>query len=142
VSGGRKIQPGQQQHSRPGQTNHPFHEISLGLGGRNYGDSMCNCKHKNYGLAGILRTAWFNRATTAPEYSSATGFVSTGNGQSHGFYNAYTAYNPPPSSSISFWPLPVLTVRLLKDLIPGVTLTFSPCALCCSRSKTASSGRN
>ena len=55
-------------------------------------------------------------------YSSATGFVPTGNGQSHGFYNAYTAYNPPPSSSISFWPLPVLTVRMLKDPIPGVTL--------------------
>jgi hypothetical protein len=55
-------------------------------------------------------------------YSSATGFVLPGNGQGHGFYNAYTAYNPPPSSSISFWPLPVLTVRMLKDPIPGVTL--------------------
>src|SRR5271165_1420668 len=63
VSGGRKIQPGQQQHSRPGQTNHPFHEISLGLGGRNYGIPCANCKHKNYGLAGILTTAWFTRAT-------------------------------------------------------------------------------
>jgi hypothetical protein len=29
---------------------------------------------------------------------------------------------------------------MLKDLIPGVRLTFSPCALCVSsRSKTASS---
>jgi hypothetical protein len=55
-------------------------------------------------------------------YSSATGFVLPGNGQSHGFYNAYTAYNPPPSSSISYWPLPVLTIRMLKEPIPGGTL--------------------
>src|SRR5271166_535174 len=58
-------------------------------------------RHRNYGLAEILRTAGFTRATTAPEYSSATGFVPTGNGQSHGFYNAYTAYNPPPKQPVA-----------------------------------------
>jgi hypothetical protein len=54
-------------------------------------------------------------------YSSATDFVPPGN-QSHGFYNAYTAYNPPPSSSIPFWPLPALTIKMLRVPIPGVTL--------------------
>ena len=44
---------------------------------------------------------------------------STGN--AHGFYNANTAYNPPPSFSVT-WPEPVLTIRMLKDPIPGVTL--------------------
>ena len=54
-------------------------------------------------------------------YSSATDFVPTAS-QSHGFYNAYTAYNPPPSSSIPFWPLPALTIKMLRAPIPGVTL--------------------
>ena len=40
----------------------------------------------------------------------------------HGFYNANTAYNPPHSLSIPFWPQPVLTIRMLRDPIPGVTL--------------------
>ena len=54
-------------------------------------------------------------------YSSATGFVLPGNGQGHGLYNAYTAYNPPHSLSI-IWPLPALTIKMLRDPIPGVTL--------------------
>ena len=54
-------------------------------------------------------------------YSSATDFVPPAS-QSHGFYNAYTAYNPPPSSSIPFWPLPALTIKMLRAPIPGVTL--------------------
>src|SRR4029077_851488 len=58
---------------------------------------------------------------TIENYSSATDFVPPGN-QSHGFYNAYTAYNPPPSSSIPFWPLPALTIKMLRAPIPGVTL--------------------
>ena len=58
---------------------------------------------------------------TIENYSSATDFVLPGN-QSHGFYNAYTAYNPPPSSSIPFWPLPALTIKMLRAPIPGVTL--------------------
>ena len=58
---------------------------------------------------------------TIENYSSATDFVSPGN-QSHGFYNAHTAYNPPPSSSIPFWPLPALTIKMLRAPIPGVTL--------------------
>ena len=58
---------------------------------------------------------------TIENYSSATDFVSPGN-QSHGFYNAHTAYNPPPSSSIPFWPLPALTIKMFSAPIPGVTL--------------------
>jgi hypothetical protein len=58
---------------------------------------------------------------TIENYSSATDFVPPAN-QSHGFYNAYTAYNPPPSSSITFWPLPALTIKMLRAPIPGVTL--------------------
>jgi hypothetical protein len=38
-----------------------------------------------------------------------------------GFYSVNTIYNPPPSFSI-IWPQPVLTIRMLKDPIPGVTL--------------------
>ena len=38
-----------------------------------------------------------------------------------GFYNASTAHNPPPTFSI-IWPEPVLTIRMLRDPIPGVTL--------------------
>jgi hypothetical protein len=40
----------------------------------------------------------------------------------HGFYNANTAYNPPHSFSIIFWPEPVLTIRMLRNPIRGVTL--------------------
>jgi hypothetical protein len=40
----------------------------------------------------------------------------------HGFYNANTAYNPPYSLSIPFWPQPVLNIRMFRDPIPGVTL--------------------
>jgi hypothetical protein len=58
---------------------------------------------------------------TIENYSSATVLVLPGN-QSHGFYNAYTAYNPPPSSSIPFWPLPALTIKMFSAPIPGVTL--------------------
>ena len=59
---------------------------------------------------------------TIENYSSATDFVLPGNGKSHGFYNAYTAYNPPQSLSITYWPLPALTIRMFKGPIPGVTL--------------------
>ena len=55
-------------------------------------------------------------------YSSVTSFAPPGNNQGHGFYNAYTAYNPPHSVSITFWPLPALTIKMLRDPIPGVTL--------------------
>ena len=41
----------------------------------------------------------------------------------HGFYNANTADNPPYSLSIPFWPQPVLTIRMFRDPIPGVTLS-------------------
>ena len=58
---------------------------------------------------------------TIENYSSATDFVSPGD-QNHSFYNAYTAYNPPPSSSIIFWPLPALTIKMLRTPISGVTL--------------------
>jgi hypothetical protein len=51
-------------------------------------------------------------------YSSATDFVPPAS-QSHGFHNAYTAYNPPPSSSIPFWPLPALTIKMLRAPIPN-----------------------
>jgi hypothetical protein len=53
-------------------------------------------------------------------YSSATSFALPGN--EHGFYDARTAYNPPHSLSISYWPLPALTIKMLRDPIPGVTL--------------------
>src|SRR5262245_38642492 len=55
-------------------------------------------------------------------YSSVTNFAPPGNNRGHGFYNAYTAYNPPHSVSIPFWPLPALTIKMLRDPIPGVTL--------------------
>jgi hypothetical protein len=58
---------------------------------------------------------------TIENYSSATDFVLPGN-QSHGFYNAYTAYNPPPSCSIPFWPLPALIIKMFRAPIQGVTL--------------------
>jgi hypothetical protein len=59
---------------------------------------------------------------TIENYSSATDFVPPGNGKGHGFYNAYTAYNPPQSVSITYWPLPALTIKMLRAPIPGVTL--------------------
>ena len=52
-------------------------------------------------------------------YSSATNFDPPENGTGHGFYNAY---NPPQSLSITYWPLPALTIRMFKGPIPGVTL--------------------
>ena len=55
-------------------------------------------------------------------YSSATNFDPAENGTGHGFYNAYTAHNPPQSLSISYWPLPTLTIRMFKGPIPGITL--------------------
>jgi hypothetical protein len=55
-------------------------------------------------------------------YSEVTGFTLPGNNHGHGFYNAYTAYNPPQSLSITYWPLPALTIRMFKGPIPGVTL--------------------
>jgi hypothetical protein len=55
-------------------------------------------------------------------YSSVSSFPLPGNGSAHGFYNANTACNPPHSLSIPFWPQPVLTIRMLRDPIPGVTL--------------------
>jgi hypothetical protein len=55
-------------------------------------------------------------------YSSATSFPLPGNKDGHGFYNARTAYNPPHSRSISYWPLPSLTIKIFRDPIPGVTL--------------------
>ena len=55
-------------------------------------------------------------------YSSATIFALPRNGKSHGFYDADTAYSPPNSPSISFWPLPALTIKMLREPIPGVTL--------------------
>ena len=55
-------------------------------------------------------------------YSSVSSFPLPGNSYGHGFYNANTAYNPPHSLSIPFWPLPVLTIRMLRDPIPGVSL--------------------
>jgi hypothetical protein len=55
-------------------------------------------------------------------YGSGNSFSLPGKSASAGgFYNANTAYNPPQSFSI-IWPQPVLTIRMLKDPIPGVTL--------------------
>jgi hypothetical protein len=55
-------------------------------------------------------------------YSSATSFAPPGHSPGHGFYSAYVAYNPPQSLSITFWPLPALTIRMFEGPIPGVTL--------------------
>ena len=44
-----------------------------------------------------------------------------GTANARGFYSVNTVYNPPPSFSI-IWPEPVLTIRMLRDPIPGVTL--------------------
>jgi hypothetical protein len=55
-------------------------------------------------------------------YSSATSFTLPGNNNVHRYYNASTAYNPPHSPSISYWPLPALTIKMLRVPIPGVTL--------------------
>jgi hypothetical protein len=55
-------------------------------------------------------------------YGSGNSFSLPGkSANAGGFYNANTAYNPPQSFSI-IWPQPVLTIRMLKDPIPGVTL--------------------
>ena len=60
-------------------------------------------------------------------YGSGNSFSLPRNGYTYGtsnasgFYNANTAYNPPQSFSI-IWPEPVLTIRLLRNPIPGVTL--------------------
>jgi hypothetical protein len=59
-------------------------------------------------------------------YGSGNSFSLPGNSyiygtaNAQGFYNADTAYNPPQSFSI-IWPQPVLTIRMLRDPIPGVT---------------------
>jgi len=55
-------------------------------------------------------------------YSSVSRFPPPGSSYAHGFYNANTAYNPPYSLSIPFWPQPALTIRMFRDPIPGVTL--------------------
>ena len=57
------------------------------------------------------RELWLGECFSLPGKSANAG----------GFYNANTAYNPPQSFSI-IWPQPVLTIRMLKDPIPGVTL--------------------
>jgi hypothetical protein len=44
-----------------------------------------------------------------------------GTGKARRFYNTNTVYNPPPSFSI-LWPIPVLTITLLRNRVPGVTL--------------------
>jgi hypothetical protein len=60
-------------------------------------------------------------------YGSGNSFSLPGNSydsgaaNARGFYNANTAYNPPQSFSI-IWPEPVLTIRMLRAPIPGVTL--------------------
>jgi hypothetical protein len=55
-------------------------------------------------------------------YSSVNSFALPKNSYRHGFYSANTAYNPPRSRSITFWPLPALTIKMLREPIPGVTL--------------------
>jgi hypothetical protein len=55
-------------------------------------------------------------------YSSVSSFPLPRGSYDYGFYNANRAYNPPYSLSIPFWPLPVLTIRVFRDPIPGVTL--------------------
>jgi hypothetical protein len=55
-------------------------------------------------------------------YSSATAFGPPANNQGHGFYDSYTAFNPPHSLSITFWPLPALTIKMFREPIPGITL--------------------
>ena len=59
---------------------------------------------------------------TIENYSSATSFALPGNAKGRCFYDARTAYNPPHSPSITYWPLPALTIKMLRDPIPGVTL--------------------
>ena len=65
------------------------------------------------------------RVLTIENYGSVNSFDLPRNGYTYGagnrFYNANTAYNPPASFSI-IWPEPVLTIRLLRNPIPGVTL--------------------
>ena len=64
---------------------------------------------------------------TIENYGSGNSFSLPGNGYTYGtsnargFYNAETAYDPPQRFSI-MWPEPVLTIRLLRNPIPGVTL--------------------
>ena len=85
--------------------------------------------------AGLLRCATLTiqngcryfGVLTIENYGSVNSFglprngYTYGVGNAHRFYNANTAYNPPPSFSI-IWPEPVLTIRLLRNPIPGVTL--------------------
>jgi hypothetical protein len=85
--------------------------------------------------AGLLRCATLTiqngcryfGVLTIENYGSVNSFSLPRNGytygaaNAHGFYNANTAYNPPTSFSI-LWPIPVLTIRLLRNPIPGVTL--------------------
>jgi hypothetical protein len=60
-------------------------------------------------------------------YGSGNSFSLPGNSYTYGtanargFYNANTAYNPPQSFSV-ICPEPVLTIRMLRETIPGVTL--------------------
>ena len=67
------------------------------------------------------------RVLTIENYGSVNSFnlprngYTYGAGKAHGFYNTTTAYNPPPSFSI-LWPIPALTIALLRNPIPGVTL--------------------
>jgi hypothetical protein len=80
--------------------------------------------------AGLLRCAMLTMQN-GYRYFGVLGIENYGSGNSFslpgksanagGFYNANTAYNPPQSFSI-IWPQPVLTIRMLKDQIPGITL--------------------
>jgi hypothetical protein len=53
---------------------------------------------------------------TLPRNAYAEGIAN-----SRGFYDVNTASHPPHSFSI-IWPQPVLTIRMLREPIPGVTL--------------------
>src|SRR5262245_11259124 len=58
--------------------------------------------------------------TAIENYSSATSFTLHGKSKSHGFYDADSAYNPPHGPNINYRPQPALTIKMLRDPIPGV----------------------
>lgn len=85
--------------------------------------------------AGLLRCAtltiqngYRNFGVLAIEnYGAGNSFILPGNrynsgaANAHEFYNANTIYNLPQSYSI-IWPEPVLTIKMLRAPVPGVTL--------------------
>ena len=82
-----------------------------------YREALLRCADLTLKMATPILVLWRSITT-----NSATNFDPPDSDTGHDFYNAYTAYNPPQSLSISYWPLPTLTIRMFKGPIPGVTL--------------------